>query len=78
MIKSIKYFFEAILIYFFLVIGKLIGLYGARKLFSFIFKKIGPFVKSRNIINKNLNRFLKKIPKKVKMKLYQTCGPIME
>ena len=60
MIKSIKYFFEAILIYFFLVIGKLIGLYGARKLFSFIFKKIGPFVKSRNIINKNLNRFLKK------------------
>ena len=66
MIKSIKYFFEAILIYFFLVIGKLIGLYGARKLFAFIFKKIGPFVKSRNIIDKNLNRFLKKNSEKSK------------
>jgi len=60
MIKFIKYFFEAILIYFFLIIGKLIGLYKARKLFSVIFKKIGPFVKSKNIIDKNLNKFLEK------------------
>ena len=36
MIKVIKYFFEAIIIYFFLIIGKLIGLYKARKFFSFI------------------------------------------
>ena len=69
MIKFIKYFFEAIIIYFFLIIGKLIGLYKARKLFSFIFKKIGPFIKSRNVIDKNLNKFLKKNSEETKNKI---------
>ena len=69
MIKFIKYFFEAIIIYFFLIIGKLIGLYKARKLFSFIFEKIGPFIKSKNIIDKNLNKFLKKNSEETKNKI---------
>ena len=69
MIKFIKYFFEAIIIYFFLIIGKLIGLYKARKFFSFIFKKIGPFIKSRNVIDKNLNKFLKKNSEETKNKI---------
>ena len=57
MIKSIKYFFEALFIYFFFLIGKLIGLSLSRKLFAFIFKKIGPIIRSRNIIDKNLEKF---------------------
>ena len=69
MMKLIKYFLEAMLVYFFLIIGKLIGLYRARKLFSFIFKKIGPFIKSRNIIDKNLNKFLKKNSEETKNKI---------
>ncbi|RPH01445.1 MAG: lipid A biosynthesis acyltransferase [Candidatus Pelagibacter sp. TMED153] len=58
--KFVKYFLEAILIYCFFIIGKLIGLYKARRLFSFIFKKIGPLIKSKNVVDKNLNKFLKK------------------
>jgi len=57
MIKSIKYFFEALFVYFFFLIGKLIGLSLSRKLFAFIFKKIGPIIRSRNIIDKNLEKF---------------------
>ena len=57
MIKSIKYFFEALFVYFFFLIGKLIGLSLSRKLFAFIFKKIGPIIRSCNIIDKNLEKF---------------------
>ena len=57
MIKSIKYFFEAFFIYLFFLIGKLIGLSLSRKFFSFIFKKIGPIIRSNNIIDKNLLKF---------------------
>tara|TARA_B100000530_G_C15882411_1_gene458017 strand:+ start:294 stop:1151 length:858 start_codon:yes stop_codon:yes gene_type:complete len=56
MIKIIKYFFEAIFIYLFFLIGKLIGLSFSRKIFSFIFLRLGPFIKSEKIINQNLNR----------------------
>ncbi len=66
MIKFIKYFFEAIIVYFFFIIGKIVGINIARKLFSYIFKKIGPFIKSKDIINKNLSKFLKKNPKENK------------
>ncbi len=66
MIKFIKYFFEAIIVYFFFIIGKILGINIARKLFSYIFKKIGPFIKSKDIINKNLSKFLKKNPKENK------------
>ena len=69
MIKFIKYFIQAIIVYFFLIVGKLIGLYSARKLFSFIFRKIGPIIKSKNITNKNLNRFLKTSSKDIKNKI---------
>ncbi len=57
MIKSVKYFFEAFFIYLFFLIAKLIGLSLSRKFFSFIFKIIGPFIRSNNIINKNLQKF---------------------
>ena len=38
-------------------IGKLIGLSLSRKLFAVIFNKIGPIIRSRNIIDKNLEKF---------------------
>ena len=59
MIKFIKYLLEAIIIYFFFIFGKIIGLTISRILFSNIFKIVGPFVRSKKIINKNLKKFLK-------------------
>ena len=61
MIKTIKYFFEAFFIYLFFLIAKLSGLSLSRKLFSLIFKKVGPIIKSKYVINKNLLKFSKKI-----------------
>ena len=57
MIKPIKYFFEAFFVYLFFLIAKFIGLSLSRKFFSFIFKKIGPIIRSNNILNKNLFAF---------------------
>jgi len=56
-IKIIKYFFEAFIIYFFFLVAKLIGLTLSRKIFAYIFKKIGPAIRSKNIIDKNLKKF---------------------
>ena len=57
MLKKIKYLFESILIYFFFFIAKMIGLSNSRKFFSFLFKKIGPLIKSEKIVHKNLSNF---------------------
>ena len=53
--KFIKYFFQALIVYVFFFIIKLIGLNSSRKIFSFIFKKLGPMIKSEDIVNTNLN-----------------------
>ncbi len=66
MIKIIKYFFEALIIYLFFFFIKLIGISISRILFSFIFKKIGPIIKSKNIIKKNLSIFSNKISEEKK------------
>ncbi len=57
MIKISKYFFEAIFIYSFFLVGKLIGLSLSRKIFSFIFRKIGPLIRSNDLVIKNLMNF---------------------
>ena len=57
MIKFINYFFQALIVYLFFLIGKLIGLNFGRKLFSFVFLKIGPFFKSKKIIFQNLENY---------------------
>ncbi len=62
MIKSIKYLIEAFFVYLFFLIAKIIGLTLSRKVFSFIFKKIGPMIRSNNVINKNLLKFPNKLP----------------
>ena len=58
MIKKIKYILQAIIIYFFLILIKLTGLKFSRKIFSSLFKKVGPYFKSENIIDSNLNKFM--------------------
>ena len=60
MIRIINYFFQSLFIYSFFLIGRIIGIYLSRKLFSFLFCKIGPFFKSKKIINNNLDIFLKR------------------
>tara|TARA_X000001036_G_scaffold410037_1_gene421559 strand:- start:2 stop:859 length:858 start_codon:yes stop_codon:yes gene_type:complete len=66
MIKSIKYFFEAFIIYLFFFIGRLVGLSLSRKIFSFIFRKIGPMIRSNVIVNKNLQIFSNELSEKTK------------
>ena len=64
MIKIIKYLIQSLIIYYFFLIGKLIGLKLSRKLFGYIFKKLGPVFKSKKIITQNLKIFSDNISKK--------------
>ena len=57
--KIIKYFVEAIIIYVFFLIIKIIGLNNSRSLFSYIFLKIGPLVKSKKVVEENIYRVFK-------------------
>ena len=66
MIKIIKYFFESLVIYTFFFVIKLFGLSISRDLFSFVFKKIGPLIKSRKILKKNLSIFSNNISEQKK------------
>ena len=61
MIKTINYFFKAIIIYFFFIVGFILRIKISRKIFSYLFSKIGPIFKSKNTINKNLNIFSENI-----------------
>ena len=56
--KHIKYFFQSFIIYIFFIIIKILGLSIARNLFSFIFIKIGPLVRSNQIVEKNIESSL--------------------
>ena len=71
MIKIIKYFFEAIIIYLFFIIIKIVGISISRILFSFVFIKIGPVIRSNNIIKKNLNIFSNKLSEKNKNEIVE-------
>ena len=71
MVKFIKYFFQALIIYSFFIIIKLIGLKLSRNLFSYLFNKIGPLIKSNAVINENLDEFIGPYNEKQKIKLKQ-------
>ena len=75
-VKTIKYFFQAIFIYLFFIIIKIIGINSSRKIFSFIFNKIGSLIKSEKIINANLEKFLgsQNIDLKKNIKLQMWCN----
>ncbi len=59
--KIVSYFFQAIFIYIFFLVGILMPRKWSRKIFSFLFQKIGPFFKSKKIIDKNLSIFNKEL-----------------
>ena len=62
MIKFFKYFFQAIIVYLFFIIGKLVGLKLSRIIFSTIFKLVAPAFKSKKIIDRNLSIFASEVP----------------
>ncbi len=57
MIKIFNHFVQSLILYFFFILAKLIGIKLSRNFFSFIFLKIGPFFKSKKIMLKNLAIF---------------------
>ena len=59
--KLINYFLQSVIVYFFFILAKLLGIKSSRTLFSFIFSKLGPFFKSKRIVHKNLHIFKEKI-----------------
>ncbi len=69
--KLIKYLFEAVIIYFFLLIIKLLGLDLSRKLFSFIFKNIGFLVKSKKVVDSNIKKIIGNIEDLEKNKIHK-------
>ena len=77
-VKVVKYFFQAIIIYLFFLFIKIIGLNLGRKFFSSLFCKIGPSIKSEQIINNNLEKFLgsynEDIKKKIIFKMWSNYG----
>ena len=78
MIKIIKYLIQSLIIYSFFLIGKLIGLKLSRKLFGYIFKKLGPVFKSKKIITQNLKIFSDNISKneieKISFEMWENYG----
>ena len=69
MIKIIIYLLQSLFIYFFFIIGRVLGLTISRRVFATMFSLIGPFFKSKKIINKNLDIFSNKIFSKDKKKI---------
>ena len=67
--KKINYFLQAILIYIFFFIGRLVGIKISRKIFSSFFSFIGPFFKSKKIIENNIQIFSPKISSLEKNKI---------
>ena len=59
MIKFFTYFLQSIIIYIFFLLGKIMGISLSRKLFSYLFLKIGHNFKSKNLIKANLNIYSK-------------------
>jgi len=56
--KLLKYFIQALIIYFFIFLIFILRLKISRKIFSKIFQKIGPSIKSNKITDKNLEKYL--------------------
>jgi|TARA_B110000967_G_C18779734_1_gene507629 KDO2-lipid IV(A) lauroyltransferase len=78
MIKITKYFFQAIIIYIFFIFIKLFGLKFSRKFFSYFFNKIGSFIKSNQIIEENLYKFIgpynEKKKENIKLAMWSNYG----
>tara|TARA_B100000780_G_scaffold275603_1_gene242542 strand:+ start:549 stop:1424 length:876 start_codon:yes stop_codon:yes gene_type:complete len=77
-VKFVKYFSQAIFIYLFFIIIRIIGLTLSRKFFSFLFNKVGPLIKSEQTIDNNLEKFLGSYnddeKRKIKLKMWGNYG----
>jgi KDO2-lipid IV(A) lauroyltransferase len=77
-VKTVKYFFQAILIYLFFIIIKIVGLSLSRKFFSIFFSIIGPHIKSEQTINNNLEKFMgfynESLKQKIKLQMWNNYG----
>ncbi len=60
--KTIKYFFESIFIFISFILMKIMGISVSRKIFSFIFKTLGPIFRKNKIIDENLAKYKNSIP----------------
>ena len=77
MIKILKYFTQAVVIYLFFLIIKIIGLKLSRKVFSKIFITFGPIFKSKKILNKNFEiarNVIKKDPASIEREMWSNYG----
>ena len=76
--KTINYFFQALIIYISFIIGRLLGLKLSRKIFANIFVTFGSLFKSKKIIKRNLNIFSSKIPgideKQIYLNMWKNYG----
>ena len=61
MLKKINHFFQAIIIYIFFLVGRILGIKISRKIFSLLFIYLGPLFKSKRIINNNIKIYSKNI-----------------
>ena len=61
--RQIKYFLQFFLIFFLFLIFKLLGIKISLLISSFIFKNIGPFFKSKSVIESNLSIVFPKLTK---------------
>ena len=77
-IKTFKSLSQAVFIYIFFIIIKIIGLNLSRKFFSFLFVIIGPFFKSEQTVNNNLEKFLGlkniDLKKNIKIQMWSNFG----
>jgi len=80
MIKIVKYFFQALIVYLLFIFIKITGLRLSRIFFSYLFNKIGPFIKSNQTINNNLDKFIgsynEEIREKIKVSMWSNYGKI--
>ena len=62
--KNIKYFFQFLLILICFIIFKILGVYLSSKISGKIFEVIGPFFRSKDLINSNIRKAYPNIDKK--------------
>ena len=72
MLKSINYFFQFLLIIFFFLIGRIIGIKLSRKIFSNLFLYLGPLFKSKSLFKKNIKFFSKNLSDEEIKKIYSS------
>ena len=79
--KSIKYFFQFLIILLFFLIFKIIGLKNASNFSYKLFYTIGPFFRSREIVKSNILRALPNLNKdeikKISKIMWQNYGRIL-